>query len=195
MNVAPQTVSRGRGASGSNLRRWYFPVASGLLLALTLLGFSDNLFTDVGQRSNADPMFIAHGLFCLAWMALLTVQSNLVGRGNIRLHRSLGIAGMLVAVGVVLSTLWVFVAVWKGWDAMQIVGKANRVLLPSYALFVLLGFLNRRRPDRHKRLIFIASLYMMEPVLSRAFDPFDPVLRQFTDSQIDTAWWVFFVVV
>ncbi len=36
---------------------------------------------------------------------------------------------------------------------------------------------------------------MMEPVLSRAFDPFDPILMQFTDSPVDTAWWVFFVVV
>ena len=177
------------------VRRWYFSVASTLMLALTLLGFSDNLFTDVSQPSNSDPKFVAHGIFCLTWMVLLATQANLVGRGNIRLHRSLGMAGIFVAIGVVLSTLWVFVAVWKGWEAMEIVGKANRVLLPGYALFVLLGFLNRRRPDRHKRLMFIASLYMMEPVLSRAFDPFDPLLHQFTESQVDGAWWVFFVLV
>lgn len=175
------------------MRRWYFPVSTVAMLALTLLGFSDNLFTDVGQPSNADPKFIAHGLFCLSWMALLAVQANLVGGGHIRLHRALGVAGLLIAIGVVFSTVWVFVAVWKGWEAMQVVGKANRVLLPSYALFVLLGFLNRRRPDRHKRLMFVASLFMMEPVLSRAFDPFDPLLLRFTDSQVDGAWWVFFV--
>ena len=175
-------------------RRWYFPVASALLLALTLLGFSDNLFTDIGQPSNADPKFVAHGLFCLAWMTLLAVQANLVGRGHIRLHGALGVAGTVVAIGVVLSTLWVFVAVWKGWEAMPIVGKANRILLPGYALLVLLGFLNRRHPDRHKRLMFIASLYMMEPVLSRAFDPFEPLLVRFSDSQIDAGWWVFFVL-
>jgi hypothetical protein len=185
---------RNDGRTASPMQRRYFPVASALLLGLTLLGFSDNLFTDVGQPSNADPKFIAHGLFCLAWMMLLAAQARLVGRGDIRLHRSLGMAGMVVAIGVVFSTLWVFVAVWKGWDAMQVVGKANRVLLPSYALFVALGFLQRRRPDRHKRLIYIASLYMMEPVLSRAFDPFEPWLTGFTDSQVDGAWWVFFVV-
>ena len=179
----------------STVRRWYFSVGSALLLALTLLGFWDNLVSDVGQPSNADPKFVAHGLFCLAWMALLTVQANLVGRGNVRLHRRLGIAGVFVAIGVVLSTFWVFVAVWKGWEAMQVVGKANRILLPSYALFVTAGFLNRRHANRHKRLIWVASLYMMEPVLSRAFDPFDPLLARFTDSQVDTAWWVFFVAV
>ncbi|MBB5985905.1 hypothetical protein [Sphingobium lignivorans] len=36
---------------------------------------------------------------------------------------------------------------------------------------------------------------MMEPVLSRAFDPFDPLLARFAESQIETAWWVFFVMV
>ncbi|PZQ21556.1 MAG: hypothetical protein DI569_11560 [Sphingopyxis macrogoltabida] len=177
------------------MHRWYFSVATVLMLALTLLGFSDNLFTNVGQQSNADPKFVVHGLFCLTWMMLLAVQANLAGRRDIRLHRSLGIAGIFVAAGVVLSTLWVFIEVWKGWEAMQIVGRANRVFLPSYALCALLGFLNRRRPDRHKRLMFIASLYMLEPVLSRAFDPFDPLLLRFTDRQVDGAWWVFFVVV
>lgn len=166
-----------------------------MLLALTLLGFSDNLLTNIGHPSNADPKFIAHGLFCLAWMALLALQANLVARGNVQFHRALGIAGLFIAIGVVLSIVWVFVAVWKGWDAMRVVGKVNRIFLPSYALFVAAGFLSRHHPNRHKRLMFIASLYMMEPVLSRAFDPFGPLLAQFTENQIDVAWWVFFVVV
>ncbi len=34
---------------------------------------------------------------------------------------------------------------------------------------------------------------MMEPVLSRAFDPFDPLLASVTDQQVDAAWWAFFV--
>ena len=87
------------------MRAYYFPVATALLLALTVLGFSDNLFTRVDQRSNSDPKFIAHGLFCLGWMILLAVQANLVSRGNVRLHRTLGVAGMFVAAGVTLSTL------------------------------------------------------------------------------------------
>lgn len=187
--------NQGRRRPVAGMQRWYFPLASALLLSLTLLGFSDNLLTNIGQPSNADPKFIAHGLFCLAWMVLLTLQANLVGRGNVGAHRALGLAGMFIAIGVVLSTVWVFVAVWKGWEAMQVVGKVNRIFLPSFALFVIAGFLNRQHPNRHKRFIFIASLYMMEPVLSRAFDPFEPLLLQFTDSQIDAAWWAFFVVV
>jgi hypothetical protein len=186
------------GTWADRLRRGYFPLASALLLILTLIGFSDNLVTNVGQRSNGDPKFIVHGLFCLAWIVMLTVQANLVRRGNVRLHRTLGLAGMGIAIGVTLSTLYVFVAVWKGWDAMGIIGRANRLFLPGYALLVLLAYRNRRRPDWHKRLIFVASLYMLEPVLSRSLDPFidyTPLVAGWSESDVDRFWWYYFVLV
>lgn len=176
------------------MKRLYFPVATAILLALTLFSFSDNLLTNVGQRSNSNPMLVIHGLFCLAWMILLCVQANLIRTRRIALHRSLGIAGMGIAIGVTISTLYVFWARWNGWDAMEPVMQANRLLLPSYSALVLLAFLWRRHPDWHRRLIFVASLYMMEPVLSRAFDPFNPILDLFTEEAVETAWWIFFVV-
>lgn len=177
------------------MRKNYFSLASGLMLALTLWGFSDNLIWNVGQPSNHDPKFIIHGLFCLAWMLILFTQANLARKGNARLHRKLGMAGLIAAFGVTISTIHIFVAVWKGWDSMPFYLKANRLLLPSYSLFVLLGFLNRKRSDWHKRYLFVATLYMLEPVLSRAFDPLEPLLSGLSDSQVDFYWWIFFVVV
>jgi hypothetical protein len=178
------------------LRLYYFPVASVLLLLLTLIGFSDNLVTDVGQPSNSDPKFIIHGLLCGAWMILLAVQASLVSAGNVRLHRKFGIAGVLIAIGVTVSTVWVFIAVWKGWGAMTPEVKANRLLLPSYSLFVALAFLRRRRPDWHRRLIYVGTLFMLEPVLARAYDPLlYPFEGWFTDRQADLAFlpWLFLV--
>jgi hypothetical protein len=178
------------------LRRCYFPVSSVLLLLLTLIGFSDNLVTDVGQPSNRDPKFIVHGLLCGAWVILLAVQASLVSAGNVRLHRKLGVAGVLIAIGVTLSTIWVFAMVWKGWGVMTPDVKANRLLLPSYSLFVALAFLRRRRPEWHKRLIYVGTLFMLEPVLARAYDPLlYPFEGWFTDRQADLAFlpWLFMV--
>ncbi len=177
------------------MKRGYFSVVSFVVLALSVWGFSDNLVWDVGQPSNQDPKFIVHGVFCLAWVALFFAQSSLVRRRNLRLHRKLGIAAFLVAIGVTLSTAYVFVAVWKGWDAMSYLVRANRLLLPGFSLMVLLAFLSRRRPDRHKRFVLIGTLYMLEPVLSRAFDPVEPLLLRLMGEQIDMYWWVFFYVV
>ena len=196
----PDSLTHASNRHASNaaavwMQRRYFSTISAITLCLTLWGFSDNLVWRVAQPSNTDPKFIFHGLFCLAWMLLFFVQSSLVRSGNVRLHRRLGTAGMLVAIGVTLSTLYVFVVVWKGWDAMPSYIQANRLLLPSFALFVLLGYVNRRKADHHRRYLLLATLYMLEPVLSRAFDPLDPLLKFFSDQVVDTSWWIFFVIV
>lgn len=151
--------------------RGYFLGISIILLALTLVGFGDNLFTDIHQPSNSQPRFIVHGLFSLGWMLILVTQAGLVRAGNVRLHRRIGTAAVLAFAGVALSTVYLFWVVWKGWDPMPPHIRANRILLPAAALMVWLGWANRRRPDVHKRLMLLATLLLMEPVISRTFDP------------------------
>ena len=152
-------------------RGTYYSLVSALLLFLGVVAFSDNLFTDVGQASNRDPKFIVHGLFGLAWSVLLVVQANLVRVRRVALHRRLGIATFLVGVGVTLSTLYIFVVLWKGWDLMAVQVRANRLLLPGFALCLALAWWHRGRADWHKRLLFTGSFLMLGPVLSRAYDP------------------------
>jgi hypothetical protein len=180
----------------ARIRQTYFPAAGLILLALTLTGFWDNLVSDVGQPSNSDPKFVIHGLLCGAWMILFAVQTLLIARGKARLHRKLGIAGLAIAVGVALSTLWVFVAVWRGWYALDMESQANRFLLPSYALFVALGLRHRMRPDWHKRFLYTATLFMLGPVLGRAYDPLlVPFMRGWTEPEIDAAYHVVYLLV
>jgi hypothetical protein len=154
-------------------RSWpaYFAVTTTVLLLLSLVAFSDNLVTDVGQPSNSDPKMVVHGLFGLAWYLLLALQANLVRVRNLRLHRRLGVTTFLVGLGVTLSTLWVFIAVWKGWGAMGAEARANRLLLPGFALALLLAWRWRARADRHKRLILAGTFLMLGPVLARCYDP------------------------
>lgn len=173
-------------------RDYYFGI-SVVILLLSVWGFSDNLFWDVGQPSNSDPKFIVHGLFCLAWMVMLVVQTSLVRQRNVRLHMKLGLLGMAIAAGVTISTVYVFVVIWSGWENMAPFVKANRILFASYSICVVAAFLNRRRPDWHKRLMIVATLFMMEPILSRVFGTMEmTVLRGMTDSQLDLYW--YFVV-
>jgi len=173
-------------------RTWgaYFSIISVLLLFLSIVAFSDNLFTDVGQPSNSDPKFIVHGLFGLAWYVLLATQANLVRVRNLRLHMKLGIATFIVAIGVTLSTLYLFVVLWKGWPNMEAEVRANRLLLPGYALCLLLAWRWRRQPDWHKRLIFTGTFFMLPPVLDRDYDRLimswaKPLFPVFYTKQVD----------
>ena len=170
----------------------YFSVTSVLLLLLSVIAFSDNLFTDVGQPSNSDLKFIVHGLFGLAWYVLLATQANLVRLRNLKLHRQLGIATFIVSIGVILSTLYVFIAVWKGWSNMGEEARANRLLLPGFTLFILLAWLLRRRSDWHKRLLFAGTFLMLGPLLTRSYDKLvmswaEPMFPSFYTKQVDEA--------
>ena len=149
-----------------------------VLLSLSVLGFSDNLITDVGQKSNSDPKFIVHGLFCFAWFIILVIQSAHILKANYKAHIKLGVAGMVAATGVLVTTVYIFVVIHKGWDAMSYIAKCNRIFMPTFALMVWLGYLNRKTPDTHKRLMYVATLYMLGPILDRAMN------HSFLDSMI-----------
>jgi hypothetical protein len=175
----------------------YFSIVSVLLLVLSIAAFADNLFTNVGQPSNSDPKFIIHGLFGLAWYVLLAAQANLVRVRNLRLHKKLGIATFMVAIGVTLSTLYVFVVLWKGWANMEPEVRANRLLLPGYALCLLLAWQRRGQPDWHKRLIFVGTFFMLAPVLDRDYDRLivswaKPVFGALYTTQVDEAGYLVF---
>ena len=149
------------------MRKNYFFWVSILLLFLSVFAFSDNLFYDVKQESNSDLKFIIHGLFFLAWFIILVIQTGYIRKGNYKAHRSLGMIGMLVGLGVIISTFYFFVELYEGWSVMPFQVKANRILTTSFALLFLLSFLNRKNGVKHKRYIYVGTLYVLGPVLDR----------------------------
>lgn len=149
------------------MRKNYFFWASLFLLFLSVFAFSDNLFYDVKQESNSDPKFIIHGLFFLAWFIILVIQTGYIRKGNYKAHRTLGVAGMLIGLGVIISTFYVFVAIYEGWSVMPFQVKANRIFTTTFAFLVLLAYVNRKNGVRHKRYIYVGSLYVLGPVLDR----------------------------
>jgi hypothetical protein len=193
--MSTAAVARIRLDLAGPAKRYYFPFVLALILALSLVAFWDNLVSDVGQPSNSDPKMIVHGAFALAWVLVLVLQATFVRTGNMRMHRALGTAGFIAAVGVTLSTLYLFVAVWKGWEAMTPQIRANRVLLPSFSLWILLAYLNRGRPVLHKRFVYTGTLFLLEPILARTFDPIVvPLLPSMPESQVDLLFYYYLAI-
>jgi hypothetical protein len=149
------------------MKKYYFPVVSSFLLILSLIAFSDNLFTDISQDSNKDPKFIIHGLFMFAWFGTFVAQSVFIFRKNYKAHMWWGRIGFVLAAGVFVSTLYVFIAVFKGWDAMESFVKANRLFMLSFAVFLLLAYLYRKDKFKHKRFVFWAIVLPLEPIIGR----------------------------
>lgn len=162
------------------MKKYYFLVVSSILFIFSVIAFSDNLITDVGQKSNSDPKFIIHGLFCFAWFIILVLQTNFIRKENYKAHFRLGIAGLMAAFGVFISTLYIFIVLYNGWDNMSPLVKANRFFILSFAAMVAIAYFKREKPAYHKRLIFVATFYMLGPILDRAMG------RSFLDSLIKT---------
>ena len=152
------------------MRKYYFLLVSSLLLIFSFVAFSDNLFTDINQPSNRDPKFIIHGVLMFLWFGTFVVQSYFIAVKNYGAHRSWGKAGMLLAIGVFLSTVYVFVAVFDSWSSMEPFVKANRLLMLSFGVFLTLGYLRRAKAAEHKRWIFWAIILPIEPIMGRVSD-------------------------
>ena len=159
MQQEDRTVSSGKHI--------FFPVFGIVLLALSLVGFSDNLFTDVGQPTNSDPKFIVHGIFALAWFLLIAIQPFLIRRRNVALHRTLGFYGMFVAAGLVVSTAYIRIVAFQADGALGTLAIFNTILMTGFVVCIVLAYRNRSRAEVHKRLIMVGTLLIMAPTTDR----------------------------
>ena len=182
-------------AAPSSRTRWraYFPGITSLLLALSLIAFSDNLVTDVGQPSNSTPRLIIHGLFGLGWSVSLALQAWLIYTGRTKQHRANGRLLFLVGAGLVLSTAYLFITTFRGFAAMSAEVVINRLLLPVFAVCLWQAWRQRMRPDLHKRFLLVGSFAMLSPVLARDFNHlFWPWYPDPEGRDADTAFLLFY---
>jgi hypothetical protein len=116
-------------------------------------------------------LMIAHGIVMTSWFVLFIVQAQLVATGRLRLHRRLGIAGMALAVLVLVAgTTTAIVGARLGHSP----GPPPLVFLAIplgdmlvFALLVGAAFLLRRRGDYHKRFMVLAFAGMLTAAVAR----------------------------
>ena len=114
-----------------------------------------------------------HGAFFFSWIALYVLQAWLIRRGDVRLHRELGIAGVWLAGAMLPLGLW---------QAVTSAGErqARGVALPfEFSLYNLVDISlfslafgwavieASRRIEWHRRLMFVAALNLLGPAVSR----------------------------
>lgn len=155
-------------------RRYDYAVWGLVCLAVSLIGFWPSYVTPLaaGTYGSPSPVMTWHVFFSFAWLVLLIAQPLLVQQGKITIHRQLGVLGVAVAAGVVVTGVMVQVHVMGPYSAKG--DFLNVVPIPFIRLTLLLGFavcvagavVLRNRPDWHKRLMILGTL----PLLQSAFD-------------------------
>ncbi len=163
---------------GGRRNRFFVWIAVAMLLVVAL-GFGPSFYLRPWGTGQPLPVYlIVHGLTLSAWYLLFLAQAVLVSAGRRDLHGRLGIAGVALAAGVVVTGAMAhlnFIAHLQAQGLLS--GPEDRMraggfvleglisLLPFVVLIVLAVVL-RRRTQLHKRLMYWAFVWTLGPALT-----------------------------
>lgn len=168
-------VASGVPLARERMERLFYLVSGCLLLLVVALGFQH--FYLQGKASDGGPvtqqvvpLVFLHGSLMTAWIIAFVAQSGLIVSGNRRLHMSLGVggavlAGLLVVVGVTTA----IASVHYNPDSYKEIWGARRFLsfmlanILGFAILAGIGLIYRRRPEVHRPMLLLATLFVAGP--------------------------------
>jgi len=135
-----------------------------LITAVVVYGFSHTVENKLIHASPRRPILLwVHAILFSGWIAFYISQSVLVRIRKVKLHRTVGWAGAALGTCMVVVGPWVAVVMAK-FDTSQL-HRANRdafLIIPlsdmaAFAICFVLAILWRTNPERHRRLMLIAT--------------------------------------
>lgn len=146
-----------------------------LATAVTVFaGFAPSYFLrGLSDQPPLSPLIHIHGIVFTSWIVLFVVQASLVAAKRTDIHRRLGIAGVLVAIlMLVVGFLAATSAAARGLTPPG--GPPPLVFLSiplgdlvTFAVLFGAGMLRRRAPATHKRLMLLATIALLPPAIAR----------------------------
>jgi len=142
-------------------------------IAAVAIGFSTTFFLPMYRGTfTAPPIVHLHGALALSWVVLLISQAALVRSRLTPVHRQLGLIGLPLALGILVTgVLTAFWAARRDFPSQGPVAASLIVgVFTTLTLFVLLvglAIIWRRWPDWHKRLMLLATVVVLWPAWFR----------------------------
>jgi hypothetical protein len=165
-----QRAFRTTSSIGSRL---YLP-ATILVIVTALVGFWPTYFGPALKgRVHVPPLIHLHAVVYVTWLALFATQVTLAATNRIKLHMQLGRWMMAYGVVVVIAGLMALAQAFGKRLATEDVFRAQRYLfgvlkdLVFFVPFLVAGWIYRRKPEIHKRLMIVATTILVLPAVSR----------------------------
>lgn len=180
MPANPMRNSTATHASKPIAERYFYTIATVLLLVVTLIGFK--MFYFHGQMHPGrpltppiKPLIVTHGVAMSLWLLLAIAQPFLIAKGNRKRHMALGKAGAVIAACLVFLGFRLGIASIKLAPPDMMYGEltpkqflAVPILdVTLFALFVAVGVSMRKRSEIHRPMMFMASLAAVGAAISR----------------------------
>jgi len=165
--VAPTTTAPTIDVRWQRDRRFFTAMAVAAAVAV-FVGFYPTYYLKPFYGTPALPPLVhLHGILFTGWIVLLITQTSLVAMKRTDLHRRLGIGGG------VLAGLMTIVAFFTSAGAVQR-GRMTADFLPHSLATVLVfpalvgaALVLRRKPETHKRLMWIATTEVLSAAVGR----------------------------
>ena len=146
-----------------------------LFLATAVAGFGPSSAGILTGRLPIPPLVVhVHAACMLSWLLLLVTQSSLVATGNLRMHRTLGVASFVVAPAVLAAMITVTIVRYGALSdagygdlASNILALQLRSILLFPTFFIFAVATRRTAPDMHKRMILLATLVLVDAAIAR----------------------------
>lgn len=136
----------------------------------TLVGFARTYyFRGYFHSPKLRPFLHYHGAVMTGWIVLFLLQTVLIARRRVRLHRTFGYIGaVLAALVVIMGCAATVIAAAREVRAHSIyvplrlnVLALELTQMALFGAFVAIALWMRRRPDVHKRCMLLATLAML----------------------------------
>ncbi len=160
--------------------RYFYLFASLLFAGIVVWGFSKTVDQHLFHASPPRPLLLwFHGAAFSSWVLFYILQSVLVRTRNVKIHRSLGWFGAgLASVMVVLGFVISIIMARFDWFTLHETGTDVFLSIPWGDMFVFgpcvaLAILWRKKPELHRRLLFIATCALLDAPFGRSDYIFD----------------------
>ena len=158
---------------GGLVDKYFYFTMSLLFAAIVVTGFSRTVNGSLFHAAPPRPFLLwIHGAAFSGWVAFYIFQSALVRTHNVKWHRFFGWFG--AGLGTLMVPLGFAIAIIMGrFDAVQLHQPDPTFLsipfydMVAFAVLVSLAIFWRKKPELHRRLLFVATCLLLDAAFAR----------------------------
>jgi hypothetical protein len=154
--------------------RYFYLFASLLIAGIVVWGFSHTVVGNLIHPAVPRPLLLwFHASAFTGWVAFYIFQSALVRTHNVKLHRTVGWFGAALGTFMVILGIWVSIVMGRfDTNVLHEPGSAEFLIVPWYDMLAFgtlfgLAILWRKKPELHRRLLFIATCCLLDAAFGR----------------------------
>jgi hypothetical protein len=154
------------------LARFSYFILALIIASVVVAGFSQTFNARLLHPPSPRPSIIYfHVAVFASWVILFILQTGLIGAGNVKLHRKVGVLGIVLGVTLVITGVATAIVSIRAYTQPGHTDPAPFLAvflndMIEFSVFFGLAIYWRKKPEFHRRLMFIATCTLMSaPVI------------------------------